>query len=48
MFLSKICEKKETLIKKSPSLVPGMGVEPTRPKTHAPQACTSTNSVTQV
>lgn len=26
----------------------GMGVEPTRPKTHAPQACTSTNSATRV
>ena len=28
--------------------VPTMGVEPTRPKTHAPQACTSTNSATWV
>ncbi len=29
-------------------LVPEMGVEPTRHKTHAPQACASTNSATRV
>lgn len=28
--------------------VPGKGVEPSRPRTHAPQACTSTNSATRV
>ena len=29
-------------------LVLGMGVEPTRLSTHAPQACTATNSATRV
>jgi hypothetical protein len=33
---------------KNSGSVPGMGVEPTRPRTHAPQACTSTNSATRV